>query len=92
MHLWQGYPPSGNFLKGHSSKDISIKSPKHDSNAEESVDPGSDKKVDPELDPKAEENLEEADTKSVEVGGVEEFSKEVNGKEALSPDTVLVVV
>ena len=44
------------------------------------MDPGSDKKVDPELDPKAEENLEEADTKSVEVGGVEEFSKEVNGK------------
>ena len=56
------------------------------------MDPGSDKKIDPELDPKAEENLEEADTKSVEVGGVEEFSKEVNGKEALSPDTVLVVV
>jgi len=56
------------------------------------VDPGSDKKVDPELDPKAKENLEEADTKSVEVGGVEEFSKEVNGKEDLSPDTVLVVV
>merc|ERR1712082_485034 len=65
---------------------------KHDSNAEESVDPGSDKKVDPELDPKAEENLEEADTKSVEVGGVEELRKKVNGKEALSPDTVLVDV
>ena len=57
------------------------------------MDPGSDKKVDPELDPKAEENLEETDTKSVEVtGGVEDFSKEVDGKEALSPDTVLVDV
>ena len=57
------------------------------------MDPGSDKKVDPELDPKAEENLEEADTKSVEVtGGVEDFSKEVDGQEALSPDTVLVDV
>ena len=76
-----------------SSKDISIKSPKHDSNAEEIVDPGSDKKVDPELDPKAEENLEENDTKSVEVtDGVEDSSKEVDGKEALSPDTVLVDV
>ena len=76
-----------------SSKDISIKSPKHDSNAEKIVDPGSDKKVDPELDPKAEENLEETDTKSVEVtGGVEDFSKEVDGKEAPSPDTVLVDV
>ena len=57
------------------------------------MDPGSDKKVDPELDPKAEENLEETDTKSVEVtDGVEDSSKEVDDKEALSPDTVLVDV
>ena len=76
-----------------SSEDISIKSSKHDSNAEENVDPGSDKKVDPELDPKAEENLEENDTKSVEVtDGVEDSSKEVNDKEGLSPNTVLVDV
>ena len=57
------------------------------------MDPGSDKKIDPELDPKAEENLEETDTKSVEVtDGVEDSSKKVDGKEALSPDTVLVDV
>ena len=57
------------------------------------MDPGSDKKVDPELDPKAEENLEENDTKSVEVtDGVEDSSKEVNDKEGLSPNTVLVDV
>ena len=57
------------------------------------MDPGSDKKVDPELDPKAEENLEETDTKSVEVtDGVKDSSKEVNEKEGLSPNTVLVDV
>ena len=57
------------------------------------MDTGSDKRIDPELDLKTAENFEENDTKSVEVtDGVEDSSKEVDGKEALSPDTVLVDV
>ena len=57
------------------------------------VDSGSQKELDPELAPGTALNFEEDDTESVEVtNGVEESSKEVNDKECLSPDTVLVVV
>ena len=57
------------------------------------VDPGSEKKLDPELAPETAENFEENDTKSVEVtDGVEDSSKEVNEKEGLSPNPVLVDV
>ena len=57
------------------------------------VDPGSQKELDPELAPETAKNFEENDTKSVEVtDGVEDSSKEVNDKEGLSPNTVLVVV
>ena len=75
------------------SEDISIKSTKHDSNVDEIMDTGSDKRIDPELDLKTAENFEENDTKSVEVtDGVEDSSKEVNVKEGLSPNPVLVDV
>ena len=70
-----------------------INSSIHDSNVDKVVDSGSQKELDPELAPETALNFEEDDTESVEVtNGVEESSKEVNDKECLSPDTVLVVV
>ena len=57
------------------------------------VDSGSKKELDPEVAPETALNFEEDDTKSVEMtSGVETSSKEVKDIEALSPDTVLVVV